>query len=304
MRIRIFILVKFANMKRSTISVYSALSFAVLLFAWGCRSARGDQGDSLQPTQWQQTPVIIDGNDSDWVKPLRYYAQKEKLAYNITSDSANVYVQMTSKDEETQEKIIKGGLTVWFNSHAEMSEERAAGISFPTGSEGLRRDGAPISGKAASANQSGLPGLDSYRLFSFSSPTAIDNYQAGQVSDEGVEVGLNFNAAGDLVYEAKVPLKVLYPKVSSGVYANRNLAVGFYIEGILPQRGERGSGRGGGGGISIGGGFGMGSFGGSGMGVSIGSGSLGRIGGGGGGGKKAKQTRVWQTVYLAKAPRG
>jgi hypothetical protein len=46
----------------------------------------------------------------------------------------------------------------------------------------------------------------------------------------------------------------------------------------------------------------MGSFGGSGMGVSIGSGSLGRIGGGGGG-KRAKQTKVWQTVYLAKAPK-
>ncbi|RXK83082.1 hypothetical protein [Filimonas effusa] len=291
-------------MKQSTTGVYGFLSLAVLLFAWGCRSARGDQGDALQPTQWQQAPIVIDGNDSDWVKPLRYYAQKEKLAYNITSDSNNVYVQMTTKDEETQEKIIKGGMTVWFNSHAEMSEERAAGISFPTGAEGLRRNGAPISGRAAGANSNtSLPGLESYRLFGFSSTTAIDNYNAGQVSEEGVEVNLNFNAAGDLVYEAKVPLKVLYPKVTSGVYANRNLAVGFYIDGLLPQPGQRGSGGGGGGGISIGGGFGMGGFGGSGMGVSIGSGSLGRIGGGGGG-RKAKQTRVWQTVYLAKAPRG
>lgn len=285
----------------------SFLLIAVVLGVYGCRSAKGDQGDYLQPTIWQNAPLVIDGNDSDWVKPLRYYASKEKLAYNITSDQQFVYVQMTTKDEEAQEKIMKGGLTVWFNGRAEMSEENAAGISFPTGSDGRRRNGAPITGRAASANDKGaaLSGLSDYRLFSFKDATSIDTYSFGQVSDEGVEVNLNFNAEGDLVYEAKVPLKALYPRVTNGSYANKNLAVGFYIEGIPPAPGERGSGGGGGGGISIGGGFGMGGFGmgGSGVGVSIGSGSLGRIGRGGGGGKKAKQTKVWQTVSLAKAPR-
>jgi hypothetical protein len=270
---------------------------------WGCRSAKGDQQDGLLPTQWQTTPLVIDGNDDDWVKPLRFNAQKEKLAYNITSDQENVYIQLTSKDEQTQEKIMKGGLTVWFNNRAEMNDERAAGISFPTGTEGRRRQGAPISGRAATGNdkEAALGGLGDYRLFGFTSENAIQSYKYGEPSDEGVAVNLNFNSEGDLVYEAKVPLKALYPKITNGSYANKNLAVGFYIEGIPPQPGERGNG-GGGGGVSIGGGFGMGSFGGSGMGVSIGSGSLGRIGGGGGG-KKAKQTKVWQTVYLAKAPK-
>ena len=291
-------------MRQGKITTNSWVFLCAISLAWGCRSAKGDQGDALQPTQWQNAPLTIDGNDSDWVKPLRYYASKEKLAYNITSDQENVYIQLTAKEEDVQEKIMKGGMTVWLNNRAEMNEERASGISFPTGTEGRRRNGAPISGRAASGNdkESALGGLSDYRLFGFGSENSVSSYRFGQASDEGVEVNLNFNSEGDLVYEAKVPLKALYPKVTNGSYANKNLAVGFFIEGILPQPGERGSG-GGGGGISIGGGFGMGSFGGSGMGVSIGSGSLGRIGGGGGGGKKAKQSRIWQTVYLAKAPK-
>jgi hypothetical protein len=286
-----------------TLSKNSWLLFCTVALVWGCRSAKGDQQDALQPTQWQNTPLVIDGSDSDWVKPLRFYAQKEKLAYNITSDQENVYIQLTTKDEQVQEKIMKGGLTVWLNNRAEMNEERAAAIEFPTGTEGRRRQGAPISGRAATGNdrEAALGTLSDYRLFGFGSESAVQSYRYGAPSDEGVAVQLNFNEDGDLVYEAKVPLKALYPKVTNGVYANKNLAVGFYIEGVAPQPGERGGG--GGGGVSIGGGFGMGSFGGSGVGVSIGSGSLGRIGGGGGGGKKAKPSRVWQTVYLAKAPK-
>lgn len=272
------------------------------LLMTACRSSRESQqsSDAVQQTQWTGSPVVIDGRDSEWVKPLTYFAKSEKLAYSLLNDSSAIYILASTQDEQTQQKILHGGMTVWINTLGEKSDENAAGVSFPTGSVAPRRRNDPEGG----SKSGGLKELRDYYLLGFERGQGMQAFKYGETNDKGVEVSLNFNDAGEMIYEAKIPLQAIYTKASARSYAGRALSVGFYIEALPPgYGGSSGGGRGGGGGVSIGGGLGMGSFGsGGGMGISIGSGSLGRIGGGGRN-KAGKATKIWQDITLAKPAR-
>lgn len=276
---------------------------------WGCRSSRSASGEqsNLQLTQWTDTPVVVDGSNADWTKPLTYYAKSEKLSYSLLTDSSDMYILLSTADENTQQKILHGGMTVWINTTAEKSETGAMGVSFPTGSVSPRRRNDANSGSDDNKHGS-LRELRDYYLLGFSKSQGMEAYKYGDTNSRGIVVALNFGGAGEMIYEAKIPLQSIYTRNTSHNYAGRSLSVGFFIESLPPGYGQNGGGggrggRGGGGGVSIGGGFGMGSFGGfggSGLGIGIGSGGFGRGGGGGGNNKAAKAARIWQDITIAK----
>jgi hypothetical protein len=264
-----------------------------LLLLGGCRSSR-ESADSLQPSAWQQTALTIDGSDSDWPQPLPNYDRKEKLAYAVTNDNDNLYIRLSTKDEQTQQKIIQGGLTVWLNTRGERTDQGAAGIAFPTGNtheggKSILTAGRPEMYKNKVA---ALDAIKDYSLYGFTKDHDMKNYNYGDSNELGIDLKIDFNEAGALVYEAAVPLAALFNK---GKGLGKSIAVGLIIDEAPQQAARR---RNGGGGVSIGGGLGMGSFGsGGGVGLSIGSGALGRIGGGGG---RLRQSKIWQQVTLAK----
>ncbi|WP_207632758.1 hypothetical protein [Foetidibacter luteolus] len=267
---------------------------AVLMYGCGSSKAAAEN-DYLQGASWQARPLNVDGYDSDWVKPLPYHDKKEKLDFNILNDSTNLYIIMTTADELTQRKILQGGLTVWVNNIAEKTEQNAAGIAFPLGERSSKgKSILPIMGPGSKNKVMELDQLKDYSLFGFGDE-GVENVTYGEPNKQGVQVRLDFNEAEQLVYEAAIPLKAVFPKNTSGNYGRRNIAVGFVIDAVPPQPGDRNNN---GGGVSIGGGIGTGTFGsGGGMGISIGSGSLGRIGGGK---NRYKQSKIWQVVSLAR----
>src|ERR1035437_4912287 len=109
----------------------------VLLFllVCGCRSSKSAQQDlASQTAAWQKRPLIIDGSDSDWIKPLPYFDRKEKLSYAVSNDKDNIYLMLSTKDPQEQQKILQGGMTVWINRQAQKDENTAVGIGFPTDS--------------------------------------------------------------------------------------------------------------------------------------------------------------------------
>lgn len=284
--------VKFVDMSRMYISLALA---TIVLAGYSCSSSKVSSNAGYpQNNLWQSQPLTIDGDNADWPRPLPYHDDKEKLDYFISNDSTNLYIALSTKDEQTQQKILQGGLTVWLNTTAEKTNQGAAGISFPTGAGRSRgRTTLPISGPAASNKVIALDNVTDYTLFGFSDK-GVESFDYGQANNQGIELKIAFNNAGELIYEAAVPLRAIYPRSGTTRFAGRNIAVGFIIDGIPPQPGDREDG----GGVSIGGGVGMGSYGsGGGVGLSIGSGALGRIGGKG---KRFKQSKIWQVVSLAK----
>jgi len=282
---------------------YYSVVLISLSLTIGCRSSRGDQSSSPSETGiWPQRPIIVDGSDGDWVKPLPYTNRKEKLNYSVSNDGDNVYIIISTRSPQEQQKIIEGGMTVWVNSKAEKEESTSVGIGFPLDSRKDRdRDlmARARPDKYKNDKPITLDDLKNYSLYGFSSE--IENYEYGQNNGDGVLVRIDYNKEGDLIYEASVSLSTLYPQNTTHNFAGKSIAVGIFIEGLLPNAVVPQEG-GGGGGVSIGGGLGVGSFGsGGGVGLSIGTGSLGRIGG------KNRQlyqlTKIWQVQPLARALR-
>ncbi len=288
---------------KSTIFCEAALCLCLLL-AGGCRSSKTDNGSGAASpggAQWQDRPLTIDGSDKDWVKPLPHSMRSENISYSITNDRQNLYVLLSTKSPQEQLKIIQGGMSVWVNNKGDKTNGDALGIGYPL-NEHADRDRNLMEEAQPQRYQTNKPvtleDKKGYDLYGFNKDSSIENFTYGDSNPEGIVMRMDYNNSGELIYEAAIPLKAIFPQHNpSSSYAASSVAVGIFIEGLPPSAHvPRQSGDGSG--IGVGGGVGMGSFGsGVGMGISIGSGAF------GGGRRNNKQlfdqTQIWQVVQLA-----
>lgn len=280
-------------MRKSTI-LYIVSIFVVILFA-ACSSAKNSQQTVAAQVQYETEPFKIDGNNTDWQGPLNFWDDKQAIAYSITNDNEWLYIRALSKNNNTIQRILRGGLTVYINHHGVTEEAGAAAISFPTGNR-VKKDGVMLNDKPELQQNIhiALSEVGDYSLFGFPDIKTPENFDYGKPNPLGIELGIGLSASNELVYEAKLPLASVMGRNEWLNPGRKTIAVGFVIETVPGQEARRG-----GGGVSIGGGFGMGSFGsGSGIGISIGSGSLANIGGR----KKDKPVKIWKEILLAKQP--
>src|ERR1044072_1874418 len=68
-----------------------------------------------KPGTWQQTPVVIDGQNSDWPNPYPLYDEKAKIVYVISNDKENLYISMQTGDEITVLKILRAGMKLYID---------------------------------------------------------------------------------------------------------------------------------------------------------------------------------------------
>lgn len=274
----------------------------VLATTSACRSSRESQTADPANNTWQPQPLTIDGQDKEWVKPLPYFVKSDQLSYSVTNDAENLYIMMSTKSPQEAQKIVQGGMTVWINPKGDKTYGGAIGIGYPLDAhndrdKNLMEDAQP---QRKSHKAITLEDKKDYQLYGFGGD--IPTYTYGDTNTQNIVMRMDYNDAGDLIYEAAIPLQTLYPNHNaSSSYAAKTVAVGFIIEGLIPGTDvPRGGGNGGGPTIGVGGGVGFGSFGsGGGLGISIGTGTL--LGGGGGGGRKQlfRQSEIWNTVQLA-----
>ena len=275
---------------------YIASVFVVLVMI-SCGTARNSQQLVAESVNYENEPLKIDGNNTDWQGALQFWDDKQAIAYSITNDNDWLYIRALSKNNTTIQKILRGGLTVYINHHGVTEEAGAAAISFPTGNR-VKKNGVMLNDKPElqQNNHIALSQVGDYALFGFPDIKTPENYDYGKPNPAGVELGIGLSASDELVYEARLPLASIMNRNEWLVPGRKTIAVGLVIETIPGESARRG-----GGGVSIGGGIGMGSFGSSGgIGISIGSGSLGSIGGR----KKDKPVKIWKELILAKTPSG
>jgi hypothetical protein len=281
-------------------TLIAATSLALIA---GCRSSRGD-GDTSPAASgeavWQRQPLKIDGSDKDWVRPLPYFEKSEQLSYSISNDGQFVYIQMSTRSPQEQQKIIQGGMTMWINNQADKNISQSIGIGYPLDKRNdrdqqLMEQARPDRYKQKPAT---LEDRKDYELYNLNKDSTIQSFTYGDDNPAGVTMRMDYSDAGELIYEAAIPLATIYPANTSRSYVGKSLAVGFIIEG-LPPSAQVPRGQGGGPEIGVGGGLGFGSFGsGGGLGLSIGA----PIGGGGRGANKQlfRQGQIWQVVALAR----
>jgi hypothetical protein len=285
------------------------LCTAVTLAA-GCSSSRGTE--SAQPAAadkgsalWLSQPLTIDGSDKDWPAPLRYTVKEENVRYDIANDGQYLYVLVATKSQQEMQKMIQGGMSVWVNTKADKTNGDAVGIGYPLDShsdpdQNLMAQAQPQ--RYQNNKPVVLEDKKLYALYGFNKDSTVQDYTYGDSNSTGVVIRMDYNPSGELIYEAAIPLRALYPQYNSASsYASRSLAVGIFIQGLPPNTRVPGQ-RGGGGGspvsVGVGGGIGTGGFG-SGMGMGLG------IGLGGGGGRRNNSNllyddaQIWKVVQLS-----
>src|SRR5450631_4021048 len=78
---------------------------------------------------YQNESISIDGNINDWVLPLRFSNPDYTMHYSVTNDDKNIYICVYSKSPTWQRRMLKAGMSIYFDSKGEKNETCA--LLFP-----------------------------------------------------------------------------------------------------------------------------------------------------------------------------
>jgi hypothetical protein len=248
---------------------------------------------------YQDSPVTADGIPGEWKMPLRFTNSAYTMQYNVTNDDQNIYVAVSSLDDMTQLRILRSGMTIYFDPKGK--KNRDISLHFP-----LRKapdpNGYRSRGDGSTTyyqHQNNTQNRDSRKeelllqsdLYNTTGFTGIENGQFGVADAKApIHIGIKLNNQDSLlVYEVIVPIKNILGPDWAAKAAKKNFSVGVVLDAVAGSGGG-GAGRPGGfGGMR---GMGMRGMGGGGMG-----------GGGGrryGGGQPAqKEDANWYPFRLA-----
>ncbi|HTI91780.1 MAG TPA: hypothetical protein VL727_14400 [Puia sp.] len=235
---------------------------------------------------YQSTPVIADGKTDDWQIPLRFSNSKYTFQYNVTNDDGNLYICVSSRETATQLRILRSGMTIWFDPKGE--KNKTVGLYFP-----LRREPEPerYRGNGSDLNTREAELLLQSNYYNTTGFPGIENGQFGVTDTKGpVQLAIKHDDQDTvLVYELRIPIQNVLGANWKAKAAKKNFSVGIVLNSTPGMR--AGGGRPNGGGMrGMSGGMG-------GMRVPLGGG--GRRYGGGGGSQGQQEEADWYVFRLA-----
>lgn len=189
---------------------FSVLAIATVLFT-GC-------GDEELKSNWKQSEIIIDGNQSDWEGKLHYLSDQQSVI-GIANDNEYLYLCLATNDTAKMFQFFSTGFTVWLESK---NSDEKIGVQYPMRS-GDMRSMMPMRNRQnegerpdmkfrlnefkAQQNEIGIVNKDNFPLTVY----PLTN-ELGLNVDLGVQMGM-------LVYEIKIPL-------NKDLYGGHNLKSG------------------------------------------------------------------------------
>lgn len=101
------------------IYLIAIISFTLLIS--GCN-------DNIINSVWKTNDIKIDGNDSDWGNSLTY-VKDSNLLFGVQNDDKYLYLCLATNDQDLQTKILRLGLTIWFDTTG--GDNEIFGIKYP-----------------------------------------------------------------------------------------------------------------------------------------------------------------------------
>lgn len=262
---------KFYKMK----SLRQLLLFSIVLTAISCSRNTAPQG------HYQSTKIVADGNADEWQLPLRFTNTDYTLSYNITNDTKNVYLILITKDDVMQERILKSGVSIYFDRKGENSKN--VSLTYPEKKAYAPRNGKPIIPDSTQSRRTLIKESETYGVKGFY------ELEDGQFSVKDkrskVQLGMSISLDSGLVYEAVIPINYLIENGLTDKNLKKTFSIGIVVHSIANTPGRNGNkeyaNRSGSGiqpRVSIGAGFGGFGIGGGGIGIGMGGGGMRRRG--------------------------
>ncbi|MGZ3755718.1 MAG: hypothetical protein ACXVAY_09480 [Mucilaginibacter sp.] len=152
--------------------------------------------------------VTIDGQLQEWGDTLSYYNAETKIRYTISNDKDKLYLVVKVKDPIQESNILVGGLS--FNVDTKGKKRTSFVTTFPSNGETplpfvSMVGNEPLEQKALRAKYSKLKkiAISGYRDVNEDYITTSNTY--------GIQVAMDYDDKGYLVYEEAIPLELLHP---------------------------------------------------------------------------------------------
>jgi hypothetical protein len=188
------------------ISIAVAIVQLVISSASSAQSPKSTTIPNLLPPP---ANVVVDGDAKEWGDSLRYYDKENKIGYSLANDKENLYMIMRIKDRIQQIRVLKAGVT--FSVDTRGKKRSSYSITFPvnlasTSDFNFRSvNSGPVTPKDRemltrdrSYELKGIK-VDGFKDFESGLLPATDNH--------GILTDLDYDAQGNLVCEAVIPLK-------------------------------------------------------------------------------------------------
>jgi uncharacterized membrane protein YgcG len=241
--------------------------------------------------------IVVDGSIKEWGDSLSYYSPEERLNYAITNSKDTLYLAVKIYDRSEIMRVLNAGLTFIIDPKGKKKETYS--LTYPLNVQGgssIPFNRSPGENEEVSQEernellQEKLTRLRGIKVVGFKD---IEDDMITTSNSYGIQTAVNYDDAGNLIYEEAIPLKFFHADNKA------DWAFNIRINGIQrPKPTDDSNGESGGGG-------GRGGMGGGGMG-----GGGGRHGGGGkraggptsneAGGEMAKSVDFWGKFYLAQ----
>ncbi len=184
---------------------------------------------------FQQTLIKIDGDLTEWNRPLRFGSNGGQAQYNVTNDGQNIYIAIETKDAATVLKILRNGINIYFD--VDGGKSKKMGLAFPLPNSIVVNASSSESDKVTML-ESLLVQANSFNTTGFIN---VDNRLHDVINKSGIKVAIKQETISSLSYEAAVPLKYIYNNTATAKKAQNNISVGIIINGIKGASNNRNS---------------------------------------------------------------
>lgn len=281
-------------------------AFVLALTAQLLASHHSSAQSTQNSLQGPPANINIDGDLKEWGDSLRYYNEEKKLNYALANDKDYLYAAIRISDRLDKMKVLNAGITLSIDPKGKKKDSFM--LTFPLAAPDEKPEFAKPkddNGEITQADRDELmrERITKLRYIKVIGFKDIDGDMITTSNTYGIKTAINYDANGDLVYEAAIPLSFFH--AGNDAFKNE-WAFNFKINGFQRPAGTGGGEQDGG---SFGGGGGRGgrgAMGGGGMGGSRGGrGGRGGMGGGmgrgaaGGAGEMSKSIDFWEKYYLS-----
>lgn len=206
-----------------------------------CGSSK-NTASAIKAEPWQETPIVIDGQNLDWPNPYPLYDEKSKISYATSNDGENLYISMQTGDEATEMKILRAGMTLYIDPTG--GRDQSVSVQYPMA--GNTTDIGTW--KPRSENNQFSKGRAEHmqKLIESSRDIAFQGFKNNcngatavmQQNDCGIVVRMDMDEYQSLIWEIKIPFKSFYKDRLSPEDMGKPIGICFAINAI-PKPAEK-----------------------------------------------------------------
>ncbi len=208
----------------------------------------------------QSGRFVVDGKTSDWKANTLQYDKKTGFAYAFSNDSHTLFVRLKMLDINVQRKALITGLTLWVDPNGK--GKHLLGIEYPLKrkhEQRARKSGQRSSGQYRHPRQASRHHLTAEEISRLnaryrSEQPKLEGFDKAGIKNAfagtgGIRVLLQMDTLGHAIYEAGIPLKMLFTNPVDYLSKDKPFSVVFetgYLQ-IEMSHMQGGGGMGGGG---------------------------------------------------------